>query len=153
MCDRRVPIKLIGKIHKAVVRSALMYGLKTAPIKKTEERKCDVAEMKMLRSMSGVTKMDRVRNEYIRGSLNVTEVSNKEQEARLRWYGHVMISSEEQVAREAMDKEVDERRRRGRHKTRWKDRIEAHLLEKGLNGRDNENRSQWRRLNRNSDPE
>ena len=153
VCDRRVPIRLKGKIHKAVVRPALMYGLETAPIKKTEERKLDVAEMKMLRWMSGVTKMDRVRNEYIRGSLKVAEVSKKIQEARLRWYGHVMRSSQEQVAREAMDKEIEGRRKRGRPKTRWKDRIEADLLEKGLSGRDYENRTHWRRLIRNSDPE
>ena len=121
--------------------------------KKTDERKLDVAEMKMLRWMSGVTKMDRVRNEYIRGSLKVTEVSKKVQEARLRWYGHVMRSPEDQVAREAMDKVVEGRRKRGRPKTRWKDRIEADLLEKGLNERDYGNRSNWRRLIRNSEPE
>ena len=124
VCDRRVPIQLKGKIHKAVVRPALMYGLETAPIKKAEERKLDVAEMKMLRWMSGVTRMDRIRNEYIRGSLKVTEVSKKVQEARLRWYGHVMRSAEGQVAREAMDMVVDGRRRRGRPKTRWRDKIE-----------------------------
>ena len=75
--------KLKGKIPKVVMRSALIYGLESAPIKKTEERKLDVAEMKMLRWMSGVTKMDRVRNEYIRGSLKVTEVLKKVQEVRL----------------------------------------------------------------------
>ena len=120
VCDRRVPMKLKGKIHKAVVRPALMYGLEAAPIKKTEERKLDVAEMKMLRWMSAVTKMDRVRNSYIRGSLKVTEVSKKVQEGRLRWFGHVMRSAEEQVARKAMDRVVEGRRRRGRPKTRWK---------------------------------
>ena len=55
----------------------MMYGLETAPIKKTEEKKLDVAEMKMLRWMSGVTREDRIRNEYIRGSLKVVEVSKK----------------------------------------------------------------------------
>ena len=38
----------------------------------------------MLRWMSGETKMNRVRNEYIRGSLKVAEVSKKIQEARLK---------------------------------------------------------------------
>ena len=50
--------------------------------------------------------MDKIRNEYNRGSLKNTEVSKKVQKARLRWYGHVMGSFEEQVAREAMDTEV-----------------------------------------------
>ena len=41
-----------------------------------------------------------------------------------------MRSSEEHVGREAMDRVLDGRRRTGRPKTRWKDRIEADLLEK-----------------------
>ena len=45
VCDKRLPIRLKGGINKAVVRPALMYGLETAPIKKAEERKLDVAEM------------------------------------------------------------------------------------------------------------
>ena len=74
MCDKRVPIRLKGGIHKAAVRTALMYGLETAPIKKAEERKLDVVEMKMLLWMSVVTRRDKVKNEYIRDSLEVIEV-------------------------------------------------------------------------------
>ena len=36
-------------------------------MKKTQQKKLDVAEMRMLRWMSGVTKLDRIRNERIRG--------------------------------------------------------------------------------------
>ena len=34
ICDRRVPVKLKGKVHRAVVRPALTYGLEAAPMKK-----------------------------------------------------------------------------------------------------------------------
>ena len=41
--------------------------------------------------MSGVTKLDKIRNERIRGTTKVGEISNKKvQERRLKWYGHVM---------------------------------------------------------------
>ena len=152
VCDRRVPVRLKGKIHRAVVRPALMYALETAPLKKTEERKLDVAEMKMLRRMSGVAMMDRVRNEYIRGSLKVTDISKKIQEARLRWYGHIMRREKGHLARDVLEMEVQGRRGRGRPRTRWKDRITADLAEKQLNGRDYINRNNWRRLIQNSDP-
>ena len=105
MCDRRVPARLKGKIHKAVVRPALMYGLETAPLKKTEERKLDVTELKMLRWMSGVTMKDRVKNEYIRGTIKVTDISKKIQEARLRWYGHIKRREEGHVARDVLELE------------------------------------------------
>ena len=62
MSDKRVPLNLKDKIHKAVVRPAMMCDLETAPVKKSEEKKLDVVEMKMLRSLSDVTREDRVRN-------------------------------------------------------------------------------------------
>ena len=49
-----------------------------------QENKLDVAEMRMLRWMSGVTKLDRIRNERIRGTTKVGEISKKVQESRLK---------------------------------------------------------------------
>ena len=113
-----------GKVHKAVVRPAMTYGLEAAPLKKTEGRKLDVAEMKMLRWMCGVTRMDRVKNEHVRGSVKVSEASRKVQEARLRWYGHLLRRNDEQhVPREVMEMEVNGTRKRGRPMLRWKDCI------------------------------
>ena len=84
ICDRRVPVKVKGKVHKTMVRPAMSYGLEAAPLKKSEEKKMDVAEMKMLKWMVGVTRRDQIRNEYIRGTVKVTEFSKKIQESRLR---------------------------------------------------------------------
>ena len=63
-----------GKVYKTVVRPAMMYGAETWAVKKAQE-KLDVAEMRMLRWMSGVTKLDRIRNERIRGTTKVGEKS------------------------------------------------------------------------------
>lgn len=43
--DRKVPVKLKGKMHKTEIRPWKMYGLGTPPIK----NRLDAAEMKMLR--------------------------------------------------------------------------------------------------------
>ena len=61
-----------------------MYGAETWAVKKAQEKKLDVAEMRMLRWMSGVTEMDRIRNERIRGTTKVGEISKKVQESRLK---------------------------------------------------------------------
>ena len=45
----------------------------------------EVAELKML----GVTRVDKIRNEYIRGTSQVGRFGEKTREARLRWYGHL----------------------------------------------------------------
>ena len=83
-------------------------------MKKAQEKKLDVAEMRMLRWMSGVTKLDRIRNERIRGTTKVGEISKKVQESRLKWYGHVLRREDEYIGKRVMGMEVPGKRRRGR---------------------------------------
>ena len=75
--DRRMNLSVEGKVYKTVVRPAMMYGAATWAVKKAQEKKLDVAEMVMLRWMSGVTKLDIIRNERIKGTTKVGEVSKK----------------------------------------------------------------------------
>ena len=48
-----------------------MYGADAWALKKAQENKLEVAEMRMLRWMCGVTKLDKIRNERIRGTTKV----------------------------------------------------------------------------------
>ena len=63
-----------------------MYGAETWAVKRAPEKKLDVAEGRMLRWMSGVTKLDIIMNERIRGITKVGDTSKKVQENRLKWY-------------------------------------------------------------------
>ena len=152
LSDKRVPLKLKGKFHKTVVRPAMLYGTETASMRKVEEKKMDVAEMRMLRWMSGVTREDRVRNDYIRGSTKVVEISKKMQEGRLRWYGHLLRRAEDHVGRHTMNMEVQGRRKRGRPRKRWRDCVREDMREKGIVEAEAQDRGRWRRLIRNGDP-
>ena len=51
--------------------------------------------MRLLRWMCGVAKMDRIRNEIIKGTRKVGETSKKVQESL--WYGQVLRRDEEYV--------------------------------------------------------
>lgn len=82
--DSKMPVKVKGKVYKTVVRPAMTYGAETVAAKKTNERKLEVAEMRKLRWMCGVTKKDKIRNARIRGIVKVVKVSKKMKEARLR---------------------------------------------------------------------
>ena len=68
--------------------------------------------MRMLRWISGVTKLYRIRNERIRGTTKVGEISKKVQESRLKWYGHVLRREDEYVGKRVMAMEVPGNRRR-----------------------------------------
>ena len=74
LCDRKVPMKLKGRIYKTVVKPALLYSLEIGATSKKEEQKLDENEMRMLRWMCGVTRKDKIMNQCIRGSVKVVEV-------------------------------------------------------------------------------
>ena len=59
-------------------------------IEKTPENRLEVAEMRMPRWVCGVTKLNKIRNERIRGTTKVGEIAKKVQERRLRRHRHVM---------------------------------------------------------------
>ena len=84
--------------------------------------------------MSGVTKLDRIRNEIIIGTSKVGEMSKKVQESRLKWYGRVLRREEEYVGNSVMVTEVPGKRRRVRTKRRWLDDIKKDLSERIVKG-------------------
>ena len=69
LCDWRMNVKIKGNVYRIMVRPALMYGAETWALKKAQVKKLEVAEMRMLRWMCGVTKLDKIRNERIRGTM------------------------------------------------------------------------------------
>ncbi|KAK3517308.1 hypothetical protein QTP70_002953 [Hemibagrus guttatus] len=89
LCDRKISARIKGKVYRTVVRPAMLYGLETVSMRKRQESELEVAELKMLRFSLGVTRLDRIRNEYIRGTAHVGRLGDKVREARLRWFGHV----------------------------------------------------------------
>jgi hypothetical protein len=53
-----MPLKLKSKTYKSTIRLVAMYGSVCWAMKKKDERKLHVAEIRMLRWMFGVTRMD-----------------------------------------------------------------------------------------------
>ncbi|KAK3551090.1 hypothetical protein QTP70_012176 [Hemibagrus guttatus] len=89
LCDQKISARIKGKVYRTVVRAAMLYGLETVSLRKRQVSELEVAELKMLRFSLGVTRLDRIRNEYIRGTAHVGRLGDKVREARLRWFGHV----------------------------------------------------------------
>ena len=108
--------------------------------------------MRMLRWMCGVTKLDKIRNERIRVTTKVGEIAKKVQERRLKWYGHVMRRNEHYVGRRAVEMKVQGRRKRGRPKRRWLDRLKDGIKEKGLLADEVYDCATWRRTSSYIDP-
>ena len=109
------------------------------------------AGMRMVGWMCRVMKLNKLRNERI-GGTKVEEITKKVQERRLKWYGHVMRREVHYVGRRAMDMKVQGRRKRGKPKRRWLDRVSDDIKENGLSADEVYDRATWRRMSSYIDP-
>ncbi|XP_070025956.1 uncharacterized protein [Nicotiana sylvestris] len=87
-------------------------------------QKMKVAEIMMLRWMSGYTGRDKIRNEAIQDKVGVASVDDKMRESRLRWFEHVKRRSIDAPVRRCERLTMAGLRRgRGRPKMYWGDVI------------------------------
>ena len=76
-------------------------------MRSAERRHVNVLEMKCLRSLVGVSRMDRVRNEEVRRRAGIENESARRADQRvLRWFGYVERKDEYRMARKVMMAEV-----------------------------------------------
>ncbi|XP_071698697.1 uncharacterized protein [Rutidosis leptorrhynchoides] len=129
LCDKKVPLKLKGKFYKVEIRPAMLYGSECWPLTKAQERRMEVAEMRMLRWTCGKTMLDMIPNSVFRENLKVRSIIDKLREERLRWFGHVRRRPPTVPIRRIEALTVDSVRRRGRPTRRWDDRIKLDLKE------------------------
>ena len=67
----------------------------------------NVLEMKCLRSLDGVSRMDRVRNEEVRRRAGIErELASRTDQRVLRWFGHVERMDDYRMARRVLMAEV-----------------------------------------------
>ena len=150
ICNRRLPDRVNRKVYGSVVRP--VYGLKAVAITKKQVEELKVAEMKMLRFAIGVTRKDKIRNEYIRGTVKVKRLEMKMRERRLRWYGHIMRRYQKYVGRRMMEMELTGKRKRGRPKRGFLDVIKEDMGEVDAREKDIENRTLWKNIIRCGNP-
>lgn len=106
---------------KMVVRPALLYGLETVALTERQEAQLEVAELKVQQFSLGMTKMDRIRIEYIRGTPQVGSFGGQVKAARLRWFEHVQRRHTGYIRSRTLRMEPPSRRRRGRPKKMFMD--------------------------------
>ena len=83
ICNRSLSACAKRKVYKTVVRPAMLYGLETVPLTKKQEAELAVAQLKMLTFSLGVTRMDKIKNEFIRVTAHKRQIGDKVREARL----------------------------------------------------------------------
>ena len=153
LCNKKLSAKVKGKMYKSVVRPTILYGMETVAVTERQMGKMEVAELKMVRWALGVTRKNKIRNEYVRRTAKIAKLGEKLWNARLRWYGHVKRREEDYVGKRMMEMTVPGRRKTERPRRRWINLVREDMERFGAREGDEVDRVKWRLLSRCGDPE
>ena len=113
--NRGLGIKAKKCLYEGVIVPTALYGAEPWGMRIAERRKLNVLEMKCLRSLVGVSGMDRVRNEEVRRRAGIEmELASRADQRVLRWFVHVERMDEYRMARRVLMAEVGGGQVRGR---------------------------------------
>ena len=127
--------------------------METVAMTERQMRKMEVLELKMVRWALGVTRKDKIRNEYVRGTAKTAKLGDKLWNARLRWYGHVKRREENYVGKRMMEMAEPGIRKRGRPSRSWMDLVREDMKRVGARKGDEVDQVKWRILSGCGDPE
>ena len=83
LCDKKVSIKLKDKVYRTVIKRTMTHGAECWAVRKKDENRLHVAEMRMLRWIRGKTRKDHVRSQIIQEDANVCQMSTFLRQKRL----------------------------------------------------------------------
>ena len=113
--NKRLGIQAKKCLYEGVIVPTALYGAEAWGMRSTERRKVNVLEMKCLRSLVEVSRMDRVRTEEVGRKAGIErELASRTGQRVLRWFGHVERKDEYRMARRVLMAEVSGERVRGR---------------------------------------
>ena len=141
---RGASLKLKGKVYGSCVRSCMLYGSETWPMKKEHEAMLERTEMRMIRWMCGVTLRDRQTSSELRERMGVDPVSEVIRRNRLRWFGHVERKEDTDWVKKCMGMQVGGNRSRGRPRKTWLEVVRGDMKVMGLTRGDAQDRHRWR---------
>ena len=98
--------------------------------------KLNVFEMECLRSMTGISRLDRARNKVVRVRTGVRrELAARVDVNVLRWFGHVERMDNERLLKKVMNAKVNGRSAGGRPRFGWMDGVKRALNDRRLDMR------------------
>ena len=90
LCNRGLGINAKKYLYDGVIVPTPLYGPEAWGMRSAQRRKVNVLEMKCLRSLAGVPRMGRVRNEDVRKRTRIgRELASRVDRRILRLFGHV----------------------------------------------------------------
>jgi hypothetical protein len=101
----------------------LKSGNETWVLKKREEQRLESAQMKFLRHLLGITKLDKEKNQCIREKTGAQNTVQEIKQYQKKWLQHVQRMDTNRIPRQPLRYRPEGRRNVGRPKKRWRDQL------------------------------
>ena len=112
------------RIHIITAKAVLKFGSEAWVLKKREKQRSETAQMKFLRHLLGITKLDKEKNHCIRGKKTGAQNIVKEiKQHQKRWLRHVQRMDTDRLPKQALQYKPKGRRNIGRPRKRWRDQL------------------------------
>ena len=132
-------------LFKSLLSSTLIYGQESWILTERTRSQIQAAEMRVLRRIVGVTRLDRIRNTRIWDAFNLETLLLNTEKTQLRWLGRVHRMGPDRLVKKILLATPD-----GRPRTRWADQANALICRIGRDPKDAEalaaDTTAWRRL-------
>lgn len=136
-------------VYKTIYRPILTYGSESWVLSDRLLSRLQATEMKYLRRVKGVTRMDRIRNDRIR-ELDIESIKQTIEENKLKWFGHLVRMNEERPAKLVLEAKVQGKKRRGRPQKTWNMTVAEALRKRNLTWdearRIAKDRTKWKKI-------
>ena len=144
LTGKSFPLLTKGKIYQACVRSVMLYGCETWPVKEEDMKRLESNDNRMIRWMYGVSLREQIPSHDLRNRLSLSSIQECVQIKRLEWFGHLERMEDTAWANKCRDLQINGRTGRGRPKTTWNEVVKRDLKARGLNKDLAQDRITWK---------
>uniref|UniRef100_A0A1Y1M3Z3 Reverse transcriptase domain-containing protein n=1 Tax=Photinus pyralis TaxID=7054 RepID=A0A1Y1M3Z3_PHOPY len=120
------------RVYKTIFKPTIVYGCESWVVTNQASSKIQAIEMKYLRGVMGITRLDRCKNDIVRRELEVEPIIESIKRQQLKWFGHLMRMGEGRKTKNVWQARPWQKRKRGRPRKTWDNEILENLREKGL---------------------
>ena len=111
------------RIHNITAKAALKFGSEACVLKEREEQRLEAAQIKFLRHLLGITKLDKEKNQCIREKTGAQNIVKEIKQYQKKWLQHVQRMDTNRLTRQALKYRPEGRWNIERPKKRWRDQL------------------------------
>jgi hypothetical protein len=113
------------RIHNITAKAALKFGSEDWVLKKKrDEKRLEIAQMKCLRHLLEITKLDKVKNQSIGEKTGAQNTEKEMKQYQQKWLQHIQRMDTNRLPKQALHYRPKGQRNLGRPRRRWKDQLQ-----------------------------